>query len=852
MRESHVKLPPWEISLLKFLLPDIDFEYLIGFYEQGYQDLLGSSRGPKARFWLWVQILRAAPSLLKMKIQGEMVMLINYLKTAVRNIVRHKGYSFINICGLAIGLASCLLIYVWVSHEWSYDRYHENADNIHQAVIRWPEGTQMRWARVTPPPLAAALKCDFPEVRDAVVFKKRDRVLVEYDQKSYTETIGFSEPALFSIFTIPLVEGNLATVLSDPASLVISQKTAQKYFGTEDPLGKSLTINSELNLKVAAVMHDIPENSVIHCPIFLPFQQYKHWVGESDLASWGYYAFSTFVQLEELADSEAVLAKLDSYLEKATEEEEIFLSLQALTQIHLYALEGGGAILYIYIFSAVAIFMLLIACINFMNLATARSATRMREIGVRKVVGADRKKIILQFLGESIFMSLVALVVALILAGLLLKPLRQLAEIPSSQKLVQPGIFPLFLIVAVLTGIAAGCYPALFLSSFRPANILRGKQKSGSPLFRKVLVVFQFTISIVLLICMFLVSRQIDYLGQKPLGFSRDHIVYFPLNPDLERQYQPLQQELLKNPGILNLTGTSNYIGRRSKWSSESIDWEGKNPNDRLNLYMISVDPSFEETFQIEMAEGRFFSEEFSNDTQNYILNETAIKAIGMEAPLGKEFQAFNIRGTIIGVAKDFHFRSLHMDVQPLLLAWRPEWHDFMAVKIAGENTPAALAAIEHVFKRFSSKFPFEFHFLDENLDKMYRNEIRSRSLFQFFVSLAGFISCLGLLGLASFMVEKRTKEIGVRKVLGASVSGVVLLLTQEYTRWILMANVFAWPAAYFIMKSWLRNFAYRISIGFEAFIFSALLTLGVALLTVSVQTVSAALADPIDALRYE
>jgi len=850
MKELPVNLPPLATSILKFLLPDSDFEYLIGFYEQGYQDLLGSHRRAKARLWLWTQILRATPHLLRMKIQGEMVMLINYLKTAVRNILRHRGYSFINISGLAIGLASCLLIFVWVNHEWSYDCYHKNADNIHQAVIKWPEGARMRWARVTPPPLAAALKADFPEVRDAVVFKKEDRVLVEFNQQRYSETIGFSESSLFSIFTIPLAAGNPEAVLSDPASLVISEKTAHKYFGTEEPLGKSITINSQLTLKVSAVMLDIPENSILHCPILVSFQQHEHWA--KPLMSWGHYGYSTFIQLEEGVDAVALRTKLHSYLAEKSEEDGIFLSLQALTRIHLYALEGGGAILYVYIFSAVAVFMLLIACINFMNLATARSATRMREIGVRKVVGADRKKIILQFLGESIFMSLVALVVALLLAGLLLKPLRQLAEIPASQKLVQPGILPIFLIVAVLTGVVAGCYPALFLSSFRPANILRGKQKSGSPLFRKILVVFQFSISIVLLVCMFLVSRQIEYLSQKPLGFSRDHIVYFPLNPDLERQYQPLQQELLSNPGVINLTGTSNYIGRRSKWSSETIDWEGKDPEDRLNLYMISVDPSFIETFQLEMVAGRFFSEEFSSDTENYILNETALKAIGMEFPLGKEFQVLDIKGRIIGIVKDFHFRSLHMDVQPLLLAWRPNWHNYMAVKISSENTPETLAAIENDFKHLSPKYPFEFHFLDENLDEMYRNELRSRSLFRYFVSLAVFISCLGLLGLASFMVQKRTKEIGMRKVLGASVPGVVLLLTQEYIRWILLANVFAWPTAYLIMKSWLQNFAYRISIGAEVFIISGLVTLGIALLVVSLQTLRAAMADPINALRTE
>jgi len=705
---------------------------------------------------------------------------------------------------------------------------------------------------VTPPPLAVALKEELPEVREAVTFSKKEKILVEYEHKRFSEEIGFSNASLFSIFTLPLTKGTPETVLADPSSLVIEEDTARKYFGSDDPIGKSLTLNNRLTQRVTGVMKKIPENSVLHCPIIIPFRQYEALTGRGNVVNWGNFGYSTFVLLDKKANFEAVCAKLEDYLDKKLEDNNIRLSLQPLNRIHLYALEGGGPILYLYIFSAVAIFILIIACINFMNLATARSATRAREIGVRKVVGADRKRLILQFLGESIFMALVAWFFALLLALSLLRPLRRLVEIPSGLEFMDFKVILFFLIIAVLTGILEGSYPALFLSSFKPASILRGRQRAGSPLFRKVLVVFQFAVSITLLVCMFLISRQIDYLSQKPLGFNKDHIVYIPINEDLRRRFEIMKQELLKHPNIQHVTGTSSYLGQSPKWSSETVNWEEKDPNDHFLLYMISVDFDFAEMFEVKMAEGRFYARDFKSDDRSFILNETAIKAMGIESPIGKEMEVFDKQGKIIGIVEDFNFRPLHWEVQPLLLAFEPDWHSYIAIKIAPENVSGTLTHIEKLFKRFSPEYPFEYNFLDENLERQYKAEFRSRRLFQYFVFLAAFISCLGLFGLSSFMVEKRTKEVGVRKILGASTAGIILLLSKEYVKWVLLANIIAWPVAYYTIQRWLQGFAYRINISFMIFIASAVISVMIALLTVSYQALKAATAEPVDSLRYE
>ena len=848
------RLPAVERALLRWLLPRHELESLLGYYETGYRDIRQEKGRSASRLWLWLQILKAIPILLNRWVRGETIMVKNYVLTAFRNIFRHKGYSFINIVGLAIGMASCLLIFLWIKHEWSYDRFHVNSGSIHRAVISWPLGGDTRWHWRTPPPLAPALKAEIPEIREASRFYTVPGILVEHGETRFKEEIAFTDPELFSIFTLPLRKGSEASALSTPQSLVISETAARKFFGDEDPVGKTMVVDDTLFFQVAAVMEDIPSNSLLHSQILIPFVHLNTVTGAGDVEDWGNFGYNTFVMLENSVTKAQVDTKLRDYFDILWEDpdNEVVLSLQPLTEIHLYGLGGGGPIVYLWIFSALAVFVLLIACINFMNLATARSATRAREIGVRKVVGADRLRLVCQFLGESLLMSLVSLVLALGIVGFFAPHMARLARIPHHSLAVDLGVIPVFLLITLFTGLLAGSYPAFFLSSFRPAAVLKGQKRSGSPLLRKALVVFQFSISVFLLVGMMLISRQMDYITQRSLGFDRDRIVYVPLNEELMQRYDPFRSELLAYPQISQVATTSNYLGRGAKWSTGTLDWEGRGPEDGFNLSMIYADYDLADTFGLEMVAGRFFSRDFKADHQNFVLNEAAIRAMGVEDPVGMGLRVAELEGTIIGVLKDFNFSPLREGIRPLVLVMDPLYYEYLAIKIAPQQVPGSLAHIESVFNRFSPKYPFEFRFLDEVLGSLYQSERRSQQLLRYFVLLAGFISCLGLFGLASFMVEQRTKEIGIRKVLGASEAGIFVLLSSNFVRWVIVANLIAWPLAYLAVNRWLQSFTYRATVSWVSFGLAGLISLAVAMLVVSWQSFKIARANPVHTLKYE
>lgn len=850
---TPVSLPPIASAILRMLLPEIDRGYLWNCYEKDYREIYAHQGKKRARNWLLRQIFSALPVLIKMKISGESIMIRNYIITTFRSIARHKGYAFINIAGLAVGMACCLLIFLWVKHEWSYDRYHKNTEDIFRIVCHWPKDEGEGWTWRTPPPLAPGLKEKYPEILQSSRFYWRNGLLVEQGERRFRENIGFTDSSLFRIFTLPLVKGNPDGILDDPKSAVISETTAHKYFGNEDPIGQTLVVDERTSFRVTGVMKDIPSNSMLCYPVIVPFSQLEELAKMGALDDWGDFGYNTFILLQKNAALAAVEDKVRPFLDDVFDENVVALELQPITRIHLYTLEGGGPIVYVWIFSAVAVFILIIACINFMNLATARSATRAREIGMRKVVGANRWRIIQQFLSESVLMALVSLIFALILVGLLAQPLARLADLTDGSQLFDPGILPVFLLVALISGLLAGSYPALFLSSFQPASVLKGRQKSGSALFRRILVVFQFTVSIFLLVGMILMSRQIAHIGRQPLGFTKEHVVYVPMNDSLKEKLEPMRQEMLRDPGIHSVAAVSNYMGQGAMWSTGSVEWEGSDTIDEaVSLSMIYVDQELAETFDLKMAAGRFFSKDFETDADNFVLNEAAIKTMGVQSPIGLRLRVANQQGHIIGVVEDFNFRSLHSDISPLVLIMDPTYYRYMAIRIGAADVPGTLESIERVYKMFSPKQPFEYRFLDEILDRSYRAEERSRRLFRYAVLLAVFISCLGLFGLASFMVERRTKEIGVRKVLGASKSGIFLLLARSFLAWVLVANIIAWPAAYYFIKRWLQNFAYQTSITLDVFVIAGFITLGLALLTVSWQSLKITRTDPIHTLRHE
>ncbi len=785
-------------------------------------------------------------------------MLKNYLKIALRNIKRHKGYSFINIFGLAIGMACCILILLWVQDELSFDHFHENADNIYRVIqdINFTDHSTT-WT-ITQGPLGPSLKEDFPEIINATRITDRGFRLT-YDDKSYDEEVGMADGSIFEMFTFPLVKGDPATALSDPFSIVLTEEMAAKYFRDEDPIGKTIKADNQWDFQVTGVMKNVPHNSHLQFDFLIPFifgRELNYTVDH-----WGNSSFRTYVQLSKGVPAQDVILKISGYLfEKPTIEKDARLNLQPLTRIHLYSNyeydSAHGDITYVTLFSLIAFFILLIACVNFMNLATARSANRAKEVGMRKVAGAYKIEIIRQFYGESILLAFIALLLAVVLVWLLLPVFNNLAakelclDIPGNLSILL-GL----LCIAVLTGIISGSYPAFFLSAFQPVMVLKGLRLSGSrgSLFRKILVVFQFSLTILLIICTVGVYNQLDYMRNRKLGYDKEHMIYFRMRGDVREKFDSVKNELLQNPNILGVTASSNVPTYGYYFSNSLWRWEGQSPDEEILMRAVLIDFDYFKTFGMEIAEGRSFSKEFPTDvTEAIMVNEEAVKAMGMESPIGNRLSLQDENFKIIGVVKNYHFRSLRQEIDPLILLYYPQYCRILFARLKGDKIPQIIGYIENVWKKFAPDYPFNYNFLDEALDRLYRSEQRIGTLFRYFAILAVLISCLGLLGLASFMAEQRTKEIGIRKVLGATMSNIVLLLSREFTKGVIIANIIAWPIAYFALHKWLQSYAYKTNIALWSFISSGMLALLIALLTVSYQSVKAALANPADALRYE
>lgn len=782
----------------------------------------------------------------------------NYLKIALRNIKRHKGYSFINIVGLAIGMACCILILLWVQDELSYDRFHENADDIYRVIqdINFTDHSTT-WS-ITQGPLGPSLKEDFPEIINATRITGRGLRLT-YNDKSYDEVVVMADGSLFEMFTFPLVKGDPATALSDPLSIVLSEEMAEKYFAGEDPIGKTIKADNQWDFQVTGVMKNIPHNSHLQFDFLIPFifgRELNYTVDR-----WGNSQFRTYVQLQKGVAAKEIIQKISGYLfEKPTIEKDARLNLQPLTRIHLYSNyeydTAHGDIMYVTLFSLIAFFILLIACINFMNLATARSGNRAKEVGMRKVSGAHKTDIIKQFYGESILLAFIALLFAAIFVWLLLPVFNNLAAKELSLDI--PGNLSILLgllCIAVVTGIISGSYPALFLSTFQPVMVLKGARLSNlkGSVFRKILVVFQFSLTILLIICTIGVYNQLDYVRNRKLGYDKEHMIYFGMRGDMREKFDSVKNELLQNPNILGVTASSNVPTYGYTFSNSLWRWEGQNPDEETLMRAVFIDVDYFKTFGMEITEGRSFSKEFPTDaTEAIMVNEEAVKAMGMEFPIGKRLSIQDENFRIIGIVKNYHFRSLRQEIDPLILIHSPENSRALFARLKSDDIPQTIGYMEKIWERFAPGYPFNYRFLDEALDRLYRSEQRIGALFRYFSILAILISCLGLLGLASFMAEQRTKEIGIRKVLGATTPNIVALLSKEFTKWVLVANIAAWPIAYFALSKWLQSYAYSANIALWSFILSGMLALVIALITVSYQSIKAALANPVDSLRYE
>ena len=786
-------------------------------------------------------------------------MIKNYIKIALRNIKKHKGYSFINIIGLAIGMACCLLISIWVLDELSYDKFHENAATLYRVEENQDYMGRIFHVTVTPYPLAPALKDEIPEILDATRYVFPGGLLFRYGDKAFFEdNTRAVDPSFFQMFTFPFLKGDKNTALNSPYSLVLSEKIAEKYFGDENPVGKVISVNNTYEFTVTGVMKNVPHNSSLQFETVIPYEFLRK-TGKTN-EEFGSNSIWTFIQLQKDIPAEKANEKVFGFIRKRVPESVTSLLLMPYTRIHLHEYFGyikePGAIQYVYIFSIIAFFVLLIACINFMNLSTARSANRAKEVGLRKVVGASKGHLIRQFFGESALFSFIALVFAVIIVNLLLHAFSTLAAKELSWKVTGIGsVLVGFLLITLFTGLVAGSYPALLLSSFQPAKVLKGNVKSGAggSRFRKILVVVQFSLSILLIIGTIVVYKQLNYMKNKKLGWDKEHLVYIPLRTDnIKKSYEVLKTELAKDPKILGITGTDQLPSYISS-NAGGADWEGKDPNQQILIGINAVDFGFIETLKIEMREGRSFSRDFPSDlSKAFIINEEVVKIMGKESVVGERFSFIGRQGSIIGVMKNFHYQPVQSKIEPLAITISPDNIRYMLIRIQPESISASLKYIENTWKRIMPNYPFEYRFLDENFDRMYRAEERMGSLLKYFAVLAVFIACLGLFGLASFTAEQRTKEIGVRKVLGAGVSQITILLCREFLMLVLLANVIAWPAAYLVMKNWLKGYAYRT--GLDLFTFAAAMAaaLVIAFLSVSFQAIRAATANPVDSLRYE
>ena len=784
----------------------------------------------------------------------------NYFKVALRNIRRHPGYSIINIAGLAIGLACCLFILIWVLDELNYDKFHENAPYLYRVEENQYYSGRVYHVTVTPYPLAPAIKADFPEIIEATQYVGVGGQLIRYGEKAFFETgIRAVAPAFFRMFTFPFVKGDSNTALDDPFSLVISEEMAEKYFGEEDPIGKVFSVNNTYDMKVSGVMKNVPNNSYLQFDMVIPYALLEKVGAVSD--SMGSNSILTFVQLQKGASLQQINDKIRGFIKKHVPDSVTDLELALYSKIHLHQYFGYGRdmgqIKYVYIFSVIALFVLMIACINFMNLSTARSANRAKEVGVRKVVGALKSHIIRQFYGESVIYAFIALVFAVIIVVLLMSPFNNL-----SGKELSLGILGNWMILAgfigvtLFTGLVAGSYPALFLSSFQPVWVIKGNLKSGagSSLFRRILVVVQFALSIFLIIGTVVVYNQLHYMKNRDIGYDKEHLVYIPMRGQTGRFYEALKNALVRDPRILNVTG-SNHRPSNIGSNSGGANWDGKDPDQVVLIGISSVDYDYIETIGIELKEGRSFSKEYGTDqTEAFIVNEEVAKLMGKESVAGENFSFAGRDGNIIGVMKNFHYYSVRNKIEPLAIYLRPaaQGFSYTLIRIAPENISASLDFVKDTWQKVVPDFPFEYRFLVEDFEYYYRSEERMGGLLKYFSILAVFIACLGLFGLASFTAEQRTKEIGIRKVLGASASQITLLLCREFFVLVLLANIISWPVAYFVMRNWLQDFAYRTSLGMLTFVLTMVLALIIALLTVSFQAVKAAVANPVDALKYE
>lgn len=794
-------------------------------------------------------------------------MIKNFFKIAFRQLIKNKFYSAINIVGLAIGLTSCFLILIYIQDELSYDGFHEKKDRIYRIVETFKTGEGEVTTGLTPYKLALDLKQQFPEIEKVVRidFDIASDIVQYGDKEILQKTITSVDPDFFDVFSFRLLQGNSKTALVEPNTVVISDEKARVYFPAGDAMGKVLNFKNPYShnvytAKVTGVFEAMPKNSHIHKDFLLSAATGDILIPNRK-EQLGWTSHFSYLLLSPEANPEKLEKAINEYIFKHYPKDITdwwsYFPLQSLKEIHLHSnlkeeLEPNGDITYVYIFSAIALIIILLACINYMNLATARAATRAKEIGIRKVVGALKRQLVFQLIGESLILSFLAFVISCFLAVLFLPLFNFISGKELEIHFSDADLLIKFIGLSFFIGIVAGSYPAFFLSAFQPVSVLKGSvSKAGfkSLLLRKGLVVLQFSISIILIIGTIVIYRQWNYLQNKKLGINSEQVLIVPVQTQKEDEsFSVLKKELLRNPNILHITATQKDITSRfSNYAGFTI--EGK----EVVMPWAAVDVDFFKTFNISFLEGSDFKPKPDADSINdYIVNEAALNLIGIKNPVGKQIDIDDQKARIIGVVKDFHFESLHSEISPVIFYSRPFGFNYFVIKIKATDIKRSIAFIEKQYKKIDPEAPFQYSFLDDNIDKLYKTEAKFFTVFTTFAGLAIFIACIGIFGLASFIAFQRTREIGIRKVLGASVQNISLHLTSDFIRLVLLSNIIAWPVAFYFMKRWLESFPYRIEIGFWIFILAAIIALFIAVLTVSFQAIKAAIANPVKSLRTE
>lgn len=786
-------------------------------------------------------------------------MIKNYFTTTLRNLWKNKGYSFLNIAGLAIGITCAALIFLWVENELTFNHYFSNRDNLYKIKDHQTyDGTTFTFD-ATPGRLGQAIKTEIPGIKNTARSTWGNQSLFSLGDKNIYEQGNYVDSGFLSMFQLKFIKGNAATAFSQLYSIIITEKMAEKFFGTTEALGKTLKVDDKQNYMVTGVIKNLPENVSFQFDWLAPFKIFED--QNSWLQRWGNNGVITYVETQPNADIAAINRKLYNFLETKGDGLNAKFSIYPLNRWRLYdnfvnGKEVQGRIKFVNLFSLIAWIILIIACINFMNLSTARSEQRAREVGVRKVLGAGKRKLITQFIGESIFMALLSTLLAVVIILILLPAFNSLVEKRLSLNLFDPIHIGALLTITIICGLIAGSYPAFYLSSFNPVMVLKGlkiQSSGGANFIRKGLVIVQFSISIILIISTILIYQQIQFVKNRDLGYNKQNLISLQLQGKMRSNFNAIKNDLLAAGVIKNASLSDNEVLQLGS-NTGDFGWQGKDPGKQILITVQGVSPEYISTMGMKLKEGRDFYPDAKSDSSNIIINEALAKLLNKKEVTGSIISRDSgTQYTVVGVINDFVYNNMYTSSAPLILFSDTSNTNFLTVRLsANENLPAALTKIENVIKANNPGFPFEYHFIDDQFDKLFKTETLTGKLAGVFAVLAVFISCLGLFGLAAYTAERRTKEIGIRKVLGASSRGLAGLLSKDFLQLVVISCLIAFPLAWWMMNNWLDNYAYRIKINWMIFLVAGLLAIAIALITVSFQAIKAALANPVESLRSE